>query len=72
MYQTVGHDVVGLYAEATGLPLYRRPITGSNVATELHYDAVAGDETEDLYQLLSDVKVSPFSSQQQSMDEIGC
>ena len=57
MYQTVGHDVVQLYADATGLPLHRRHITGSNVATELHYDAVSGDETEDLRQLLVDVKV---------------
>ena len=28
MYQTVGHQVIPLYAEATGLPLYRRAITG--------------------------------------------
>ncbi|KAK4142147.1 uncharacterized protein C8A04DRAFT_13496 [Dichotomopilus funicola] len=29
MYQTVGHEVIPLYAEATGIPLYRRVITGS-------------------------------------------
>ncbi|KAH6630843.1 hypothetical protein B0J18DRAFT_475865 [Chaetomium sp. MPI-SDFR-AT-0129] len=29
MYQTVGHEVIPLYAEATGIPLYRRAITGS-------------------------------------------
>ncbi|KAK3311254.1 uncharacterized protein B0T15DRAFT_520897 [Chaetomium strumarium] len=29
MYQTVGHEVIALYAEATGLPLYRQAITGS-------------------------------------------
>ncbi|KAK4150563.1 hypothetical protein C8A00DRAFT_17937 [Chaetomidium leptoderma] len=28
MYQTVGHQVIPLYAEATGIPLYRRVITG--------------------------------------------
>jgi len=28
MYQTVGHQVVPLYSEATGIPLYRRAITG--------------------------------------------
>lgn len=28
MYQTVGHEVIPLYAEATGIPLYRRAITG--------------------------------------------
>ncbi|KAK3362960.1 hypothetical protein B0T25DRAFT_619858 [Lasiosphaeria hispida] len=29
MYQTVGHQVIPLYADATGIPLYRRAITGS-------------------------------------------
>ncbi|KAL2018884.1 hypothetical protein VTK56DRAFT_309 [Thermocarpiscus australiensis] len=28
MYQTVGHQVIPLYADATGIPLYRRAITG--------------------------------------------
>jgi uncharacterized protein (TIGR00290 family) len=28
MYQTVGHQVIPLYAEATGIPLYRRAIVG--------------------------------------------
>ncbi|KAK3383409.1 hypothetical protein B0T24DRAFT_515105 [Lasiosphaeria ovina] len=28
MYQTVGHQVIPLYAEATGIPLYRRAIAG--------------------------------------------
>ncbi|KAH7626510.1 hypothetical protein B0T09DRAFT_376897 [Sordaria sp. MPI-SDFR-AT-0083] len=28
MYQTVGHQVIPLYAEATGIPLYRQPIIG--------------------------------------------
>ncbi|KAK4250431.1 hypothetical protein C7999DRAFT_11801 [Corynascus novoguineensis] len=31
MYQTVGHQVIPLYAEATGIPLYRREITGGAV-----------------------------------------
>ncbi|KAL2154004.1 hypothetical protein VTH82DRAFT_2680 [Thermothelomyces myriococcoides] len=31
MYQTVGHQVIPLYAEATGIPLYRRVITGAAV-----------------------------------------
>jgi len=30
MYQTVGHEVISLYAEATGIPLYRRAITGTS------------------------------------------
>ncbi len=28
MYQTVGHQVIPLYAAATGIPLYRQPIAG--------------------------------------------
>lgn len=28
MYQTVGHQVIPLYAEVTGIPMYRRAITG--------------------------------------------
>jgi diphthine-ammonia ligase len=31
MYQTVGHQVVGAYAECMGLPLFRRQITGASV-----------------------------------------
>ncbi|KAL2199632.1 hypothetical protein P885DRAFT_30050 [Corynascus similis CBS 632.67] len=31
MYQTVGHQVIPLYAEATGIPLYRREIIGGAV-----------------------------------------
>ncbi|KAK0656135.1 hypothetical protein B0T16DRAFT_424780 [Cercophora newfieldiana] len=30
MYQTVGHQVIPLYAEATGIPLYRQAIIGSS------------------------------------------
>ncbi|KAF4986083.1 hypothetical protein FDECE_16135 [Fusarium decemcellulare] len=56
MYQTVGHQVLPLYATATGLPLYRLPITGRAVRHERDYDATAdaqdGDETESMLPLL--------------------
>ncbi|KAL2159217.1 hypothetical protein VTH06DRAFT_2649 [Thermothelomyces fergusii] len=39
MYQTVGHQVIPLYAEATGIPLYRREITGAAVQHGKDYDA---------------------------------
>lgn len=62
MYQTVGHEVLPLYAAATGLPLYRLPITGRAVRHERDYDATAdaqdkdkgnsGDETESMLPLL--------------------
>ncbi|KAI1312383.1 hypothetical protein F5Y03DRAFT_235643 [Xylaria venustula] len=38
MYQTVGHQVIPLYARATGLPLYRQPIVGTAVHHGLSYE----------------------------------
>ncbi|KAJ4397162.1 hypothetical protein N0V93_001386 [Gnomoniopsis smithogilvyi] len=60
MYQTVGHQVIPLYAEATGIPLYRRPIVGGAVHTERDYAAASGageadDETESMIPLLRSV-----------------
>jgi uncharacterized protein (TIGR00290 family) len=60
MYQTVGHEVLPLYASATGLPLYRLPITGRAVRHERDYDATSdaqdkdkdSDETESMLPLL--------------------
>ncbi|KAL2113648.1 hypothetical protein VUR80DRAFT_3102 [Thermomyces stellatus] len=54
MYQTVGHGVIPLYATATGLPVYRRGITGSAVQSGRDYDggAADGDETESMTELL--------------------
>ncbi|KAG4428648.1 hypothetical protein IFR05_015868 [Cadophora sp. M221] len=37
MYQTVGHNVIPLYAQALGIPLYRQPIVGSAVQTGTSY-----------------------------------
>ena len=58
MFQTVGHHVIELYAEAIGLPLYRRAIEGGSVEQGKDYKPTEGDEVEDLYQLLLTVKVS--------------
>lgn len=60
MYQTVGHQVIPLYAEATGVPLYRRAIAGGAVHTERDYAAPTGageaeDETESMVPLLRSV-----------------
>ncbi|CAM1505647.1 Fc.00g112840.m01.CDS01 [Cosmosporella sp. VM-42] len=62
MYQTVGHEVLPLYAAATGLPLYRQPIGGRAVRHERDYDSTAAaqasgsdgdaDETESMLPLL--------------------
>lgn len=64
MYQTVGHDIIPLYAMATGLPLYRQPILGAAVHHERDYDYAAGastqamlsDETESMLPLLQAIK----------------
>jgi diphthine-ammonia ligase len=37
MYQTVGHQVIPLYAEATGIPLYRRAIVGGATQHDKDY-----------------------------------
>ena len=57
MYQTVGHDVIDLYAEALGLPLFRKSISGKSLVTELNYECNEDDEVEDLCLLLKDVQV---------------
>ncbi|KUI66307.1 Diphthine--ammonia ligase [Cytospora mali] len=61
MYQTVGHQVIPLYAEATGIPLYRRPILGGAVHNGRDYSAAAAattadeDETESMIPLLREI-----------------
>ncbi|XP_072896198.1 diphthine--ammonia ligase isoform X1 [Hemitrygon akajei] len=56
MYQTVGHEAVDLYSEATGLPLYRHTIKGSSLSIGRDYTEYEGDEVEDLYHLLKQIK----------------
>lgn len=56
MYQTVGHHAIDLYAEAMDLPLFRRTIEGSSKLTVNSYLPTEGDEVEDLYELLKDIK----------------
>lgn len=57
MYQTVGHQGIDLYAEAMGLPLYRETISGDAVDQGRDYKPTENDEVEDLYGLLSKIKV---------------
>ncbi|CAL8111401.1 unnamed protein product [Orchesella dallaii] len=56
MYQTVGHDGISLYSQSMGLPLYRRTISGQAVIQDKEYSPTDGDEVEDLYSLLMEVK----------------
>jgi diphthine-ammonia ligase len=65
MYQTVGQDAIEHVAKALDVPLYRGVISGSAIDMSSEYGsrdaskngALNGDETEDLYALLSTVKV---------------
>ena len=59
MYQTVGHNLIGAYAQCMGLPLFRKKLKGTSKNVSKSYEApTAGDEVEDLRVLLSQVKRS--------------
>jgi len=63
LYQTVGQDAIEFVARALEVPLYRRVISGTAVEQGSEYGprnlkrGIQGDETEDLLELLSTVKV---------------
>ncbi|XP_041354592.1 diphthine--ammonia ligase-like [Gigantopelta aegis] len=65
MFQTVGHHAIDVYAEAMGLPLYRRTISGFSKEIGRDYRPTVDDEVEDLYELLKmimdEVKVEAVS-----------
>ena len=63
----MGQDAIEFVALSLGVPLYRRVISGAAVEQGLEYGdrnakagGVLGDETEDLYSLLLNVKVRFF------------
>ncbi|XP_022719039.1 diphthine--ammonia ligase [Durio zibethinus] len=56
MYQTVGHQIIVSYAECMGVPLFRRRIQGSTRHQKLSYQMTPGDEVEDMFVLLNEVK----------------
>lgn len=58
MYQSVGHNVLDLYASAMELPLFRTDIKGKALNQNFDYMPTEGDEVEDLYRLLIDIKQS--------------
>ncbi len=59
MYQSVGQEIIELFAKAIELPLYRAEIKGNAQTTDKEYfQPVIGDEVEDLYELLSDIRVN--------------
>lgn len=64
----MGQDAIEFVARALDVPLYRKVITGNAVEQGSEYGGrkpnnaggIAGDETEDLLELLSTVKVHPM------------
>ena len=65
----MGQDAIEFVARALDVPLYRRVISGTALVQDSEYGGrdgktrggVEGDETEDLYALLADVKVNADS-----------
>ncbi len=57
MFQSAGASAIGALAECLGVPVLRAPLRGGSGHQGLHYAVTAGDEVEDLYDLLRHVKV---------------
>ena len=56
MYQTAAHNAIPHLAVCFGVPLLRREISGDACCQALDYSPTTGDEVEDLYMLLAEVK----------------
>jgi len=56
MYQTVGHELIDAIATCAELPLIRRHTKCHAKTKSIRYENTSGDEVEDLYELLVDVK----------------
>ena len=57
MYQTVGVELTPLIAECLQVPIVRKEIRGSALNQGMYYEKENnGDEVEDLYDLLAEVK----------------
>jgi diphthine-ammonia ligase len=56
MYQSVGHEVIDSIAECIGVPLRRKKISGIPKNVENQYMVSEGDEVEDLFILLNEIK----------------
>ncbi|CAJ0578158.1 unnamed protein product, partial [Mesorhabditis spiculigera] len=56
MYQSIATRCVALYSDAMGIPLYTKEIKGRPINVEYGYTKTDGDEVEELYELLKEVK----------------
>jgi diphthamide synthase (EF-2-diphthine--ammonia ligase) len=58
MFQSVCCGMTDAIAECVGVPIFSRVWGGKCVCDDMRYEERDGDEVEDLFQLLSDVKAS--------------
>ncbi|TRY52046.1 Diphthamide synthase [Cryptosporidium tyzzeri] len=56
MYQSVGKELVPLISKCMEVPLIRKSISGKAINQEMNYITTQGDEVEDLFELLKNVK----------------
>ena len=57
MFQSAGSTAIEALAECLGVPLFRAQMSGCSGHQGLHYTPTEGDEVEDLYRLIEQVKV---------------
>lgn len=57
MYQSAAYNVIPQIAECLGVPLVRRFLQGTSLAQSMTYEYTPGDEVEDLFELLKEVKL---------------
>ncbi|KAF0700610.1 Aste57867_8877 [Aphanomyces stellatus] len=56
MFQSIGTHIVESIAECMELPWVTHTLAGGSLSTEMGYDTTEGDEVEDLFRLLQQVK----------------
>lgn len=56
MFQSVGSRLVQVIADCMDVPLVSKRISGTAISQDLHYAPTEGDEVEDLYELLKEIK----------------
>lgn len=52
-FQTVGHNILHLYPQCMGIPMYRRKFLGVSHQRGLGYTVTEGDEVEEMFTLLA-------------------
>lgn len=60
MFQSAGSEIIDRLGEAVGVPIYRQEIIGTPKCTSMEYKIENNDEIEDLFLLLSKIKVNIF------------